>query len=357
MELDEAIKGRRSVRKYNDEPLNDDTIRSIIQAGVWAPSACNLQQWKFIIINKSELFEGLYRRGSASFVKNVNQGVLVLYNNQTDNMEYNDYIQSASAAIQNMLLKAYSLNVGACWINNLPNKRILRKYMSIPKSYDPIALVALGNYSQKLNLRERRYDLNSQISYNGFDFNEVEQRSMTKVRIKRLARKIYKTLPFKETLMKLIGRWRKNLIINKKFQVNIIKYKEFILYFIFGVSTTLVNIIIYQGLLKLQVDYRIANLFAIIFGKLYSYFTNKKFVFCSKSTSVKSTLKEFCRFVYARGFTGIIDYFGLIIAVEYFNMNQVVMKYIIQIFIVVMNYILSKLVIFRSVVSEKAEKE
>ena len=50
MDLDKAIRNRRSVRKYNDLRVSDEELRLIIQAGTWAPSACNLQQWKFIII-------------------------------------------------------------------------------------------------------------------------------------------------------------------------------------------------------------------------------------------------------------------------------------------------------------------
>lgn len=209
MELDAAITGRRSIRKYTDTPVSDDTLRSIIQAGVWAPSACNLQQWKFIIINDSAIFEKLYKMGSASFVKNARQAILVLYNNQTDNVEYSDYIQSASAAIENILLKAHSLHVGTCWVNNLPNKGKLRQLFSIPAGYDPIALVTLGYYEQNAPNRARKYDIDSLIAYNHFSFCETEKRAWWKVYFKRIARKIYKRMPFKPFLLKFVGKLEK----------------------------------------------------------------------------------------------------------------------------------------------------
>lgn len=209
MELDEAIQGRRSIRKYTDEKVSDDKIRDIIQAGVWAPSACNLQQWKFIVIDDTAIFEKLYKMGAASFVKKSKQAILVLYNNQTDNVEYQDYIQSSAAAIENMLLKAYSLKIGTCWVNNLPNKSALRRLLKIPRCYDPIALITLGYYMQEINARPRKYNLEDQIAYNGCVFNQMEEKSSGKVFLKRNARRIYKHMPFKPFLLKFVGKMEK----------------------------------------------------------------------------------------------------------------------------------------------------
>ena len=209
MELDLAIVGRRSIRKYIDKSVSEEVLRSIIQAGMWAPSACNLQQWKFIVIDDTYLFEKLYQMGTASFVKQARQAILVLYNNQTDNVEYSDYVQSASAAIENMLLKAHTLGVGTCWVNNLPNKRQLRHLLSIPSNYDPVALVTLGYYEQKVNERPRKYSLDEVIAYNGFTFDEVEKKAWWRVYLKRIARKVYKVMPCKPFLLKFIGKLEK----------------------------------------------------------------------------------------------------------------------------------------------------
>lgn len=137
------------------------------------------------------------------------------------------------------------------------------------------------------------------------------------------------------------------MIISKMFGKNKDKYKELFIYFIFGVSTTLVNIFIYQGMLRFQFDYKIANLFAVVLAKLYAYITNKKYVFHSRCNSLQEAIKEFVRFVYARGITGLIDYFGLIFAVECLHMSPVITKYILQIIIIILNYILSKLIVFK----------
>lgn len=141
--------------------------------------------------------------------------------------------------------------------------------------------------------------------------------------------------------------WRKNLTIEKLKYKEFKKFKELIMYFIFGVSTTIVNILVYHMFLLCKIDYKIANLFAVVLGKLYAYVTNKKFVFCTKCETPKDAIKEFMRFVYARGITGLVDYFGLIVAVEYFGADIVITKYVLQIIIILLNYILSKLMVFK----------
>ena len=209
MDLCQAIKGRRSIRNYNDESIDKEILYKIIEAGTWAPSACNIQGWKYIILDSPDIFQMIYKAGSASFMKNVKQAIVVLYENQTDNVEYQDHIQSAAASIQNMILMAYSLGVGSWWVNNLPDKKKLRKILNVPSTYDPIAIVTLGYFDKKPNNRERKYAIQDVISYNTFEFDNVCQKSKAKVIVKRFCRKVYKKLPAKTFLLKFVGKMEK----------------------------------------------------------------------------------------------------------------------------------------------------
>lgn len=121
---------------------------------------------------------------------------------------------------------------------------------------------------------------------------------------------------------------------------------EVCLYTIFGVLTAVVGIVIYQGLIWFGMDYRVANLFSLILGKLFSYITNKKIVFRCKQDSLSGEIIEFTRFVVARGLTGIIDYFGVIAAVELFHLNKNLSKYILQVIVIALNYIFGKKLVF-----------
>lgn len=125
------------------------------------------------------------------------------------------------------------------------------------------------------------------------------------------------------------------------------KFREFIVYVIVGLSTTLVNILIYRGLLAVQVDYKIANLFALILCKVYGYVANKIIVFRSHCSSFRELMLEMLRFVFARGFTGLVDYFGLIFAVEILHFDKIISKYVLQAIVILLNYILGKFMVFR----------
>ncbi|HRR76447.1 MAG TPA: GtrA family protein [Ruminococcus sp.] len=112
-----------------------------------------------------------------------------------------------------------------------------------------------------------------------------------------------------------------------------------------GVATTLLNIFLYQFLL-LFLDYKISNLISIVLSKIFAYTVNKNFVFHSKCRDRKELLSEILRFIVMRGATGLIDYFGLIAAVEIFGLNKVWSKYLIQLIVIILNYILGKKAVF-----------
>lgn len=195
MDLEQAILSRRSIRTYVEKPVEKEVLEKIINAGVWAPSACNVQGWRFIIIDDKDVLDQIIQNGAAAFLKNVHQAIVVVYDNRTDNNEYNDYVQSAAACIQNMLLMAHSLDVGTCWVNFLPTKRKMRKILGIPACFDPIGLISLGYYSQKINQRPRKYENGDLISWNKFETKENFRGGIARLKIKRAMRKIYMSLP------------------------------------------------------------------------------------------------------------------------------------------------------------------
>lgn len=208
MELSDAIRKRRSVRKYNDIPVSDDEISEMIEAAICAPSACNYQLWKFIVINDMSIIHRIQQKGGAYFLRDVRQAIVVVYDNQSDNLEYMDYIESASAAIQNMILKATELDIGTCWVNNLPNKRVMRRLLKIPKWYDPIAMVTMGHYLEMPRNMERKFGLEDVMSYNVFDFC-TDRKSIFRLTIRRWARIIYKLVPCKSCIYGLAGKLEK----------------------------------------------------------------------------------------------------------------------------------------------------
>lgn len=133
--------------------------------------------------------------------------------------------------------------------------------------------------------------------------------------------------------------------------------RETILYAIFGFLTFVVGIVIYQGLMYVGVDYKISNIFSLVLGKLFAYVMNKLIVFRCRNKDFWDFCKEFVRFVIARGFTALIDYFGVIIAVEFFSWDKLISKYFFMILVIILNYIFGKSVVFKSASEEMRENE
>ena len=89
-------------------------------------------------------------------------------------------------------------------------------------------------------------------------------------------------------------------------------------------------------------------LIALLTAKIFAFFANKTFVFHSKSNDLKDFMKEVYRYILARGGTGLLDYFGLIFAVEVLNLSEVWSKYGLQILVIILNYVLGKKAVFIS---------
>lgn len=123
--------------------------------------------------------------------------------------------------------------------------------------------------------------------------------------------------------------------------------RETVLYTFFGLTTTIVGIVIYRLMLYWGIDYKISNFCSLVLGKLYAYAMNKTVVFRSKSKDFIDFCKEFLRFLLARGATGLIDYFGVIFAVEICGIDKVISKYFFTILVIILNYFVGKKVVFR----------
>ena len=143
----------------------------------------------------------------------------------------------------------------------------------------------------------------------------------------------------------------------------IVKYREIITYIIAGGLTTLVNLITFQVFNNLlgQEKYLISNIIAWIVGVIFAYIINKLWVFESKSWQVNVILKEIPEFVGARLFSLFVEEFGLWLFVDKlrfdrfsfdlfgFNINgKLISKLVLAVIVVILNYVFSKLVIFKT---------
>ncbi|MBT4334324.1 nitroreductase [archaeon] len=170
MDLDKCIKDRRSIRKYKSKKVEQDKINLLIDAARYAPSAGNVQDWKFIIVkdkSKKELISNISSNQSwmnqapifivvCSEIKDLKR----TFGKHTDTYAKQD----CSAAVQNILLKATDLKLGSCWIGGF-NENDIKTVLKIPEdgSVKVEAIITIG-YSDEDGTFDR-YPLKSFISY------------------------------------------------------------------------------------------------------------------------------------------------------------------------------------------------
>ncbi|MCF0225640.1 MAG: nitroreductase [Fibrobacter sp.] len=151
----DAIKTRRSVRRFTEQPIAETDLLTIAEAGTYAPSGMNRQTWQFTIVTNAKKIEELagviekvLERPGYDFYKPV---ALIIPSNVVDSPWGRD---DNACALQNMFLAAHSLGIGSVWINQLrdicdnPIVRPLLRDLGIPDNHVVYGLAALG-YSAK----------------------------------------------------------------------------------------------------------------------------------------------------------------------------------------------------------------
>lgn len=119
------------------------------------------------------------------------------------------------------------------------------------------------------------------------------------------------------------------------------------MYLIFGVLTTLVNIVSFYIMDKCNINLYVNNTIAWILSVLFAYITNKLFVFESKSLEPKVVIKEGLSFLSFRLISYFMDMLCIFIMVDIFSINKMISKIVGNVIVIVANYIFSKLFIFR----------
>lgn len=131
------------------------------------------------------------------------------------------------------------------------------------------------------------------------------------------------------------------------------KNHEIITYLFYGVGTTVANLIIYAVAVSLGMGITVSNAIAWFGAVVFAFVTNKLFVFESKSWAWRTTLSEAGKFLGARIFSGILEItlptvlFWIGLNQSLFGVEGLVAKIIVSIFIIILNYILSKIIVFR----------
>ncbi|MGC8611235.1 MAG: nitroreductase family protein [Athalassotoga sp.] len=144
MEVIEAIKKRRSVRKYVDKPIPKEILVDIVDCGRLAPSGNNSQPWEFLVVTDKKDLEFLSKITTyGKFIKDG--GACIITFCEKNNRHH---LEDGSAATENMILAAFNYGIGTCWIagyNRTYEQEILNHF-KVPENLRMISILSLGYF-------------------------------------------------------------------------------------------------------------------------------------------------------------------------------------------------------------------
>ena len=142
-----AIKNRRTIRRFKSTPVDEEKLLTILEAGRWAPSFSNLQPWRFIVIKDQVLKNAIDKAARESVLHlGINEApvvILVCVDRRIDPLHA---IETGAAAAQNMALAAFSLGLGTGWIGiwGTEAEASIQKIFKLPETVRAVSLLPVG---------------------------------------------------------------------------------------------------------------------------------------------------------------------------------------------------------------------
>ena len=157
----DSIMRRRSIRKFQDRPVEREKLEAILRAAMQSPTAKNSQCWEFLVVTEPEAKEAVSRMSEfAMCAAKAGALIIPLANQQRTDPAEDWWVQDLAAAVQTMLLQIEEEGLGATWLGMYPRKSrtdALRDYFRLPEHITPFAVIALG-YKAKEKPAEDRWD-------------------------------------------------------------------------------------------------------------------------------------------------------------------------------------------------------
>ncbi len=147
---------RKSIRRYEKTPVNDDMIEALLRSAMQAPSAVNQQPWRFIVIKNKDLLEKLSTVSKGAWpLKEAPVGILTVFK---DDFKRKEMVpQDMAAATQNILLEATNQGLGAVWIGVFPREERManiKDLLNLEKD-EPFSLIAIGHPAEDQTVKPR----------------------------------------------------------------------------------------------------------------------------------------------------------------------------------------------------------
>ena len=142
----EAIKKRYSVRHYKDQPVEEDKLGEVLEAARLAPSGCNLQPWKLVVVRDRATIQSMVHAiGGQQFVEQAPVLIVACMNGVGYNIghRYDGAVIDITIALDHITLQAASMGLGTCWLGNYDGNEV-RALLGIPSENPVVVILGLG---------------------------------------------------------------------------------------------------------------------------------------------------------------------------------------------------------------------
>lgn len=156
----ELIFGRRSVRAYSSAEVSEAAVQKLLEAAMAAPSAVAKDPWRFVVVRKRQTLEQLAGAlANGEMLLHSGTAIVVCGDIEAANDRQLSYLlQDCSAAIENLLMCAHILGLGACWLGVHPRQQrmsAIKKILALPESIIPVACISVGHPAEVKEPRTR----------------------------------------------------------------------------------------------------------------------------------------------------------------------------------------------------------
>jgi nitroreductase len=159
MEFIDVITNRRSIRRFKTKPVESQLIRILLNCAMYAPSAVNRQPWHFIVIDDRSIMEKIMEvHPNSKMLQTASHAIVVCGDEQLQHGP-GYWIADCAAATQNILLAAFSLGLGSCWIGSYPRENRMttfRELFRLPEHVQVFSIVAVG-YPDEIKEKPERF--------------------------------------------------------------------------------------------------------------------------------------------------------------------------------------------------------
>ena len=141
------LKSRRSIRRYRPDPVPDEMVEGLLEAGRWAPSASNRQPWHFIVVRDPAILQEVAQHAAYFFIRWAHVAeapLLIVLCGDARNRVYRQFLhEDIGLAGSQIMLQAKALGLGTCWIGGLDRKAI-RGILKVPDHVEIVGLLTVG---------------------------------------------------------------------------------------------------------------------------------------------------------------------------------------------------------------------